>query len=116
MPTQTHLPQAQAGQQSHPRGLGARERNRALWRRNLRSSAVGAGAAAIFVGVLAAVDPAIPWASVVLRAAAALVLGATLGSTLSLLSHSLRVLRSREARFRSGDRIMGADGPVDQRL
>jgi hypothetical protein len=60
---------------------------------------VGAVAGAIAVGLLAAIDPAIPFASVVLRAAGALALGAMMGLTLSSLSYSLHTIRSREVRF-----------------
>jgi hypothetical protein len=51
------------------------------------------------VGLLAAIDPAIPFASVVLRAAGAFALGATVGLTLSSLSYSLHTIRSREGTF-----------------
>ena len=86
---------------SHPRRQGVRESNHHVLRRqNLRSSGVGAVAGAIVVGLLAAIDPAIPFASVGMRAASAFVLGATVGLTLSSLSYSLHTIRSREVGFR----------------
>lgn len=81
-----------------------RERSHALRRQNLQSSVAGAVAGAIVVGLLAAIDPAIPFASVALRAAGAFALGATVGLTLSSLSYSLQTIRSREVSVRTGHR------------
>jgi len=82
---------------SRPRRQRVRERNHhALRRQNLRSSGAGAVAGAIVVGLLAAIDPAIPLAGVGMRTASAFVVGAAVGLTLSSLSNSLHRSRTRE--------------------
>lgn len=98
---QERIQQAQSWPHAHAADPCVRTRNGALWRMNLRSSAIGAAAGAIVVGLLAAIDPAIPWANVGLRAAAAFALGATIGLALSSSSYVLYSLRLRHARDRS---------------
>jgi hypothetical protein len=64
-------------------------------RKNLESSVIAGGVAALVVALLAAIDPEIPWSSVALRAAVGFVAGAGTGFALSAATYWLGFVRRR---------------------